>query len=718
VNGAPGVFSEATAWQSRVTPLYDAHVGTWRDWRYGQAAEFLRRLDPEADAFTFQTFDDTMAKRGALARVLHGDLDHVVNRLEALQESRAGVFVTVAETDGRGRQTHNIQRVRAVFTDLDGAPLATVLTAGLDPHMVVASSLGRFHAYWLCDDCPLGQFERVQRALAHRFAGDPSVHDLARVMRLPGFRHFKGTAQTTRIVEGIGTTAPPYTLHKIVGTLGLKLDEPAAQQPVTADGKIAPGGRHAHLFALGRSMAKRGTSREAVTAALRAENAIHCNPPLPDGDMEYLAERAFLAKNAREWRDDSHPQVGDDDHHRDEHHDNAGRPEVPEGQPDAANAPDADPDGDRLLSDVRTFLLRFVAFPSSWCADAVALWAAHAHMVEHFHTTPRLAALSPEPESGKTRLLEILDVLTPRSMLILSPSVAAIFRKLARHQVTLLFDEVDTIFTRRGKDDQNKDLRALLNAGYRRGASIPRCVGPRHEVQDFAVFAAVALAGIGDLPDTITTRSIVIGMRRRSAGEPVEPYRLRTNESEGHVLRDRLAVWAATVGESAGAAWLDLPDGVADRRAEAWEPLIAIADLAGGDWPKRARVAAVADVAAYRDRAPSLGIKLLTDIRRVFGDRDAMPTVAILESLNALEESPWGDLGGKPLNSRGLATRLKRYGVTSKNVRDGVSVSKGYTRDDLYDAWQRYLGPHPLGTATSATDDSCAAAYRRASRGE
>ena len=389
---------------------------------------------------------------------------------------------------------------------------------------------------------------------------------------------------------------------------------------------------------------------------------------------------------------------------------------------DLGGARAADLDGDQLLTDVRAFVLRFVAFPSAWCADAVALRAAHAHMVDHFHTTPRLAALSPEPESGKTRLLEILDVLTPSSMLILSPSVAAIFRKLAQQQVTLLFDEVDTIFTRRGKDDQKEDLRALLNAGYRRGASIPRCVGPRHEVQDFAVFAAVALAGIGDLPDTITTRSIVIGMRRRSAGEYVEPYRLRTNEGEGHVLRDRLAVWATTVGESAGAAWPNLPDGVADRRAEAWEPLIAIADLAGGDWPQRARVASVADVAAYRERAPSLGIKLLTDLRRVFGDRDAMATASILESLNALEESPWGDLRGKPLDSRGLAMRLKRYGVTSKNVRDGDSVPKSYTREDLYDVWQRYLGPRPQAAATcatAATNDSCsAAAYRRASRGE
>ena len=211
--------------------------------------------------------------------------------------------------------------------------------------------------------------------------------------------------------------------------------------------------------------------------------------------------------------------------------------------------------GAKLLDTVHTFIKRFVAFPSPACIDTVTLWAAHAHMVEHFHTTPRLAMLSPEPESGKTRVLEILDLLTPKPMLIFSPSVAAIFRKLAQEQTTLLFDEVDTIFTKYGKDNQNEDLRALLNAGYRRGASIPRCVGSRHDVEEFAVFAAVALAGIGDLPDTIMTRSIVIKMRRRAAREVVEQYRVRLHEQEGHALRNQLADWAELVGSAAGEAF-------------------------------------------------------------------------------------------------------------------------------------------------------------------
>jgi hypothetical protein len=200
-------------------------------------------------------------------------------------------------------------------------------------------------------------------------------------------------------------------------------------------------------------------------------------------------------------------------------------------------------DGDALLRDTRAFLTRFCVFPDEPCAVAVTLWIAHAHMVEHFHTSPRLALLSPEPSSGKTRVLEVLDLLVPESLFCLSASPAAIFRTIASRQITLLVDECDTIFTRRGKDDSNEDLRALLNAGYKRGATIPRCVGPKHDVQSFEVYAATALAGLGDLPETVMSRSVIIRMRRRAPTEQVEPFRARQHESSGHELRDRLAEW-------------------------------------------------------------------------------------------------------------------------------------------------------------------------------
>jgi hypothetical protein len=292
---------------SAAAALHDSHVTAWRDWRHAHARQFLTRLDAEAARWTFQTFDDgPPPKRRELARVVNGDFERVAGKLDALQGQRAGVFVTIAATDGKGRQAHNIARVRAVFVDLDGAPLAPVLAAGLEPHIVVESSPGKWHCYWCTDDCPLDQFERVQRALARRFGGDPSVHDLPRVMRLPGFRHFKGEAQTSKLLDGIGNSGLPYALAEFVGALHLELDAPEERphaRPNGDGGMIEPGNRHAHLFASGRSMARRGLSPEAVRAALAAENQARCNPPVAEADIDDLARRAFEAKHAQGWQD-------------------------------------------------------------------------------------------------------------------------------------------------------------------------------------------------------------------------------------------------------------------------------------------------------------------------------------------------------------------------------------------------------------------------------
>lgn len=251
-------------------------------------------------------------------------------------------------------------------------------------------------------------------------------------------------------------------------------------------------------------------------------------------------------------------------------------------------------DGAGLLDRVMTFLGRFCRFPDGHALVAAVLWAVHAHVVLHLHTTPRLALLSPEPGSGKTRVLEVLDLLTPDTMFVFSASPPAIFRTMRNQATTLLFDEVDTVFGRRGKDDDNGDLRALLNAGYKRGATIPRCVGPTHAVEHFPVFAAVALAGLGDLPDTLMSRSVIVRMRKRKATEAVEPFRHRVHAEQGYALRDELAAWAAEVGEGIGQAWPELPEGIVDRPAEVWEPLLAVAEAAGGRWPGLAREACVA----------------------------------------------------------------------------------------------------------------------------
>jgi hypothetical protein len=355
----------------------------------------------------------------------------------------------------------------------------------------------------------------------------------------------------------------------------------------------------------------------------------------------------------------------------------------------------------QLLDEVRTFIKRFCAFPDEHCLAAVTLWAAHAHMVEYFHTTPRLALISPEPASGKTRVLEVLDLIVPAPMFAFNASAPTVYRKLKQQQVTLLFDEVDTIWGCKGQDD-NESLRALLNAGYKQGAVVPRCVGSSHDVEDFPVFCAVALAGIGELPDTIMTRSVIIKMRRRGPTEKVENFRPRRHDAEGHALRERIADWAADVGQTAGEAWPTMPSGVVDRNEEIWEPLIAVADQAGGHWPDTAREACVAMCKAAEDRRVSLGIRLLGDLRTIFGDSDKLSTAYIIETLVSPnsgldDDAPWAEIKGKgnAIDSRKLAQLLKRYGVKSQKVRIHEATLRGYRREHLDDAWQRYLPPVP-----------------------
>ena len=136
-----------------------------------------------------------------------------------------------------------------------------------------------------------------------------------------------------------------------------------------------------------------------------------------------------------------------------------------------------------------------------------------------------------------------------------------------------------------------------------------------------------------------------------------------------------------------------MPKGIEDRAADCWEPLLAIADAAGGHWPDVARVAAVALVAASKEANPSLGIRLLDDIRMAFQGDDKLSTEQLIHRLIELPESPWTNLKGRPLDDRGLAARLRRYEVRPKTIRVGNQTPRGYERADFEDPWGRYLSP-------------------------
>src|SRR5262245_48000507 len=363
----------------------------------------------------------------------------------------------------------------------------------------------------------------------------------------------------------------------------------------------------------------------------------------------------------------------------------------------------------QILDDIHAFLGRFVIYPSKEAHDAHVLWIVHTHVVDAWESTPRIAFLSPEPRSGKTRALEVSELLVPNAVEAVNMSPAYIFRKIGDENglPTLLHDEIDTLFGPKAKE--NEDIRGLYNAGHRRGAFVGRCVahGKKVLTEEISAFSALALAGLGWLPDTLLSRSVVMRMRRRAPHEKVTSFRRRVHAAEGNKLRDQLAAWAARAVKEMAEARPMMPDGVEDRDADMWEPLLAIADAAGEHWPKRARVAAVTLVTAAADREPSLGIRLLSDLRDIFGDNEQMTTAIVLERLTKLPEAPWNELKGKPLNDRGLAVRLRQYGVKSRTLNlGGESRAKGYVREDLHDVWKRYLAsapPPPEGSVTRVT---------------
>ncbi|WP_280215930.1 DUF3631 domain-containing protein [Nocardia cyriacigeorgica] len=358
-------------------------------------------------------------------------------------------------------------------------------------------------------------------------------------------------------------------------------------------------------------------------------------------------------------------------------------------------------EGARMLDDLRVWFDKYVRFPSEHCSVVLALWAVHTWAVPAFYVTPRLVLDSPEPGSGKTRVLELLALVCRSAKLTLSTTTAALYRRIAAAggmPPTVLQDEADAVFGRTN-NPQAEDLRALFNAGYKRGATVDRCEGDSKnmKVVEFPVFAPVALAGIaGNMPSTITTRAVTIHMRRRAPGETVAPFRERDADAEVAELRDRVAEWAHEHITALEAARPQMPDGVVDRPAEVWEALVAIADEAGGQWPELAREACKHFVLGSDPGELSRGIRLLADVHAVFeaSGKDALFSQEVVTGLTSDEESEWGDVFGKPINQRWLAGELKKYGVKSRKIRRGAATAQGYAvagDDGLDQAWLRYL---------------------------
>ena len=358
-------------------------------------------------------------------------------------------------------------------------------------------------------------------------------------------------------------------------------------------------------------------------------------------------------------------------------------------------------DGAELFNELQSAIERYVVLPSAHHRAAIVLWIAATHCVPAFDYATRLVVRSAEKRSGKSRLLEIIDATCHRPLRAVNATVPAIFRSLeGEAPPTLILDEADTIFGSRKVAEQNEDLRGLLNAGFQRGLPVLRTVGPQHEPKEFNTFAMAALAGIGQMPDTIEDRAVVIKMRRRKPAEQVQPYRIRRDAPHLHNLRERLAIWSASAAPALEDYYPALP--VEDRAADTWEPLVAVADIAGGSWPQMARDAALAltDEADSAAEDDSINLRLLADIKTIFAGTDRPNVVGqkvefiasslMCERLAGIEESPWSDWELTPSK---LGHRLKEYGIKTGHNTD--KTARGYRIEDFQDAFERYLRPNP-----------------------
>jgi hypothetical protein len=339
-------------------------------------------------------------------------------------------------------------------------------------------------------------------------------------------------------------------------------------------------------------------------------------------------------------------------------------------------------DGALLLDTVADLFSRYAVLPQH-APEALALWVVHAWALDCFQCSPLAALVSPTKRCGKTRVLAILKWLAPRSELAGSISAAALFRYIEHERPTLLIDEFDL-----GGDDE--ELRRILNSSHKRaGARVIRCEGEDNRPRPFSTWAPKAVATIAKLADTLRDRSIVIEMRRKTTAETVERWNDDDTE-EMATLRRKILRWTEDQAEALKRAIPDVRADLDDRAADNWRPLLAIADVAGGNWPMHASDAAVGLSGDREDDEPL--VRLLADIRDMFAEMPQATWIGsaqLAERLGKLDGSLWQEWkGGKPIAPAGIARLLKRCGIHPNR---SAGTGGRYLKAAFEDAWTRYL---------------------------
>ena len=328
-----------------------------------------------------------------------------------------------------------------------------------------------------------------------------------------------------------------------------------------------------------------------------------------------------------------------------------------------------------------------VKFQDESDADALALWVAMTYVMDHLEIAPMLYVTSPEPMCGKSTVMKLLKVFCHRAEMVSKITPAAIYRLIERDQPTLIFDEADRFL--RG----NNDLNGIINAGHARFEATviinKRLPDGNHDPVEFPVWCAKAIAGIGKQDDTLTSRSIVIALRRKLVSETVKPVRFNMF-LEYEAIRESLAAWAANFEPISEQEMEPFLKATTDRGTDNWLALGIIAKRINPEWVQRVQAALNTIEERQSDDLQSAGMQLLNDVRDVVSE-SSRPEWSSTDLYNAVvynEETDWSVFNhGRPITKKKFTQKLSDFGIkpTKRSKANVFYVA------DLEDAFERYL---------------------------
>jgi putative DNA primase/helicase len=698
-------------------------------------------------------FLTALGPNGAVHSLAARETDRIETFVQRHDKAGVGIYFCVGTLrDGaNGRSKNNVGWVAGLHADIDYkdhdlAPeeIQRRLDQTLLPASLVIATGGGLHCYWLFHEAEaatpeaVARIETALRRLADHIGGDPQCAECARLMRVPGTVNYKREVpvgvrvlgdrpaaryELAELEEWLAEARPlltrrpkqgngagdPFTAYAGKGPTPIDVEARLAQMRHEGPGDASIHQTQLQVIA---ALLERGEDIEAVVARVLAATRVAGDPA-----WDWAKEERVIRAMCESWLK-KHPRHDpllvelarlsrfEYDRRRRQEAKKLGIKldtldrEVAELRAQSAADKDflphwnAEPwpeqvDGAALLDALRAHFKRYVVLPEH--ADtALALWTLNTWTFESFDIAPYLSITSPTRRCGKTVLMTMLYWLCRRGKKSDSMSKPAIYRSVDTERPTLVLDEVGWVL------DPRDERQGILCGGFERNGFVEVCEGEGASITTrlFSTFCPKAFGLIGQLTATLTDRSIVIPMRRKMPTEKAE--RLRRRDTDEHVqLRQKCLRWANDNAAVLAQMTPPMLSTLNDRANDLWEPLLAIADRAGGEWPDRARAAALALSGNGAAGGDNQGVELLGDVRKVFdaGQAVDMPTKALTTALCADEEHPWATYSkGEPITDRQLARLLKPFGIVSTTVHPlGAPHAKGYRRADFEDAWARYL---------------------------